>query len=225
MNSYIYRQSCWPRGDFRIKEIVQFLKLVEEAFGCEFLYDDRGRPVDLTESEIRKIFERAVDKVFPSLGATEDFFTISPFKRDDDTVRVEIHTGTYPDKPFVDEFDIDIGEARKVPDLSYFERSIEIVRPFEAFLAEDENEDQLDTYDRFQEIGFDRPTIIRGFHYLDASMVETLGGFDYVLEAPAWSVERFCDGVLIQLMAVLFDSYNSAHLRVQENVMDFFALW
>ena len=56
-------------------------------------------------------------------------------------------------------------------------------------------------------------------------MVQVIGGFDYVLKAPAWSVDKFCDGVLIQLMAVLFDSSNSAHIRVQENVMDYFNLW
>ena len=136
MNSYIFRQSCRPRGDFRIKELLQFLRLVEEAFRCEALYDGRGKPIDLTEPNLRRIIQRAVDKVFPSLGAAEEFFTISPLKRDNNTVRIEIQTGTYPDRPVVDSYDLSIGEARKVPDLSHLKRSIKIFRPFEAFLAE-----------------------------------------------------------------------------------------
>jgi hypothetical protein len=225
MNSYTFRQRCRPRGNYRIKEIIKFLKLAEEAFQCESLYDVRGNPIDLTEPQVRGIMEKAVDKRFPGLGAIEEFFTIPPRKRHSGTVRVEISTGTHPDKPFVDWYDLHMGQASKVPDLAYFKRSIKIFRPFEAFLAEDENEFKLDAHGRLQETRFRKPEIIRGFHYLDAGMVQTLGGFNYVLEAPAWSVDKFCDGVLIQLMAVLFDSSNSAHLRVQENVMDYFNLW
>ena len=59
MNSYTFRLRCRPREDFRIKEIVQFLKLAEEAFRCESLYDGKGSPVVLSEPQIRKIFEKA----------------------------------------------------------------------------------------------------------------------------------------------------------------------
>jgi len=224
MNSYTFRQRCRPSGDFRIRKIVEFLQLMEVTFQCMSLYDSHGDPLELTSKEIRRFMEGAVDKRFPNLGASEEFFTISPLKRDNNTVRIEIHTGTQPDEPFVDSYDLNIGEAWQVPDLSYFERSIEIFRPFEAFLAENKNETALDAHGILQETGFTRPQIIRGFHYLDTEMARSIGGIDYCLEAPAWRVEEFCDGVLIRLVPELFDSTNPRHLQVQKDVMRYFNL-
>jgi len=224
MNTYMFRQRCRPRGDLRVKEIIRFLELVEETFKCMSLYDRRSQPLVLTTSEIGRILEKRIDKVLPSVGATEDFYTIPPAKRDDDTIAIEIHTGTQPDQPLVDSYNLNIGESWKVPNLFYFERSIEIFRPFEAFLAENKNETALDAHGILQETGFKRPQIIRGFHYLDAEMARSIGGIEYCLEAPAWRVERFCDGVLIQLIPVLFDSTNSRHLQVQKDVMRYFDL-
>ena len=154
-----------------------------------------------------------------------DFFSVPPGKRDDNTVRFEIHTGTHPDKIFIDFYDISIGEGRKVPDLSYFERSIQILKPFEAFLSEFDNEDALDSYDRQQAIPkFDKPALIRGFHYLDEGMARSIGGIDYCLKAPAWKVERFCEGVLIRLVPGLFDPENPEHLKIQRQAMKYFKL-
>jgi len=197
---------------------------MEVTFQRMSLYDSDGEPVELTSKEIRRFMEEAVDKRFPSLGASVEFFTISPLKRDNNTVRIEICTGTHGGEPFIDSCDLSIGGPWKVPDLSYFEQSIKILRPFEAFLAEDENEYQLDAHGILQTTRFKKPEIIRAFHYLDAEMARSIGGIEYCLEAPAWRVERFCDGVLIQLVPVLFDSTNSRHLQVQKDVMRYFKL-
>ncbi|MBM4328495.1 MAG: hypothetical protein FJ118_15190 [Deltaproteobacteria bacterium] len=226
MNTYVFRQLCRPRGDFRIDEVIDFLHLIKEAFRCPVLYDSRDRPVDLTGSGLQKIFEKKTDKLFPSIGATLDFFTIQPRKRDDNTVRIEIHTGTQPDEIFVDTYDLSIGERSKLPDFDYFEKCIEIFRPFEACLEETENEYKLDAYDRQQAIPkFDRPAIIRGFHYLDEGMARSIGGIDYCLKAPAWHVERFCEGVLIELVPGPFDTDNPEHLKIQKEAMEYFDLF
>jgi len=83
----------------------------------------------------------------------------------------------------------------------------------------------LDAYDRQQAIPkFDRPAIIRGFHYLDEFMSRSVGGIDYCLRAPAWNVQRFWNGVLIELVPGLFDSTNPEHLRIQEMAMKYFGL-
>jgi len=225
MNSYMFRQTCRPRGDFRINELTEFLHLVKEAFGCSALYDSKSNPLDLTASKLRETVERGVDKIFPSIGATLDFFTIAPRKWDKNTVRIEIHTGTHPDKIFVDSYDLAIGEARKVPDFDLFEKSIKIFRPFEAYLEEGQNESKLDAYGRQQAIPkFDKPAIIRGWHYLDKGMARSIGGIHYCLNAPAWRVRRFLDGVLIELLPVPFDSSNPEHVEIQEEAMAYFGL-
>jgi hypothetical protein len=223
MNRYSFSQGCRPQGDFRVEEVTEFLHLFKEGFGCSSLYDSRNRPVDLTESGLRRIFKKEVDERFRALGVNVDFFTIPPDRRDDNTARIEIHTGTYPEKPFIDSYDIVIGDSRKVPDFSRFERSVEILRPFEGYISESLNESAWNTYDRQQAIPkFDKPAIIRGWHYLDEGMAQSIGGIRHCLKAPAWHVERFCEGVLIQLVPGLFDSDDSEHLDIQKAVMEYF---
>jgi hypothetical protein len=198
---------------------------MKEAFRVPQLYDKRNKPVHLTPSDLHTIFQKKLSKPFPDLGADVDLFSILPGKRDDNTVRFEIHTGTHADKNFIDTFDIAIGETEKVPDLSYFEKSIEILKPFEAFLAEFNNEDDLDSYDRQHAFPrFDKPAIIRGFHYMDEPLARSIGGINYCLKAPAWKVERFCEGVLIRLVPGLFDPNNPEHLKIQRQAMKYFKL-
>jgi hypothetical protein len=225
MASYTLWQRCRPRGDFRIEEIIDFLNLMKKAFRFSVLYDKRDRPVQLAPPDLHSMFQKNINKHFPDVGADVDFFSIPPGIRDRNTVRFEIHTGTHPDKIFIDFYDISIGERRQVPDLSYFEKSIEILKPFEAFLSEFSNEIALDWYDRQQAIPkFDKPAIIRGFHYLDEGMARSIGGINHCLKAPVWKVERFCEGVLIHLVPGLFDPENPDHLKIQKQAMKYFEL-
>jgi hypothetical protein len=205
--------------------VLEFLDLMKEAFGCRALFDSHNRPVDLTEAGLRRVFEKAAKRLLPGLGASQDIFTIPPDNRDKNTVRIEIHTGASPTKIFIDSYDISMDVKRKVPDFDYLERSIEIFKPFEAFLAEDANETRLDAFNRQQAIPkFDKPAIIRGFHYLDKDMARSIGGIKYCLKAPAWQVKRFREGVLIELVPGRFDSSNPEHLEIQEDVMIYFNL-
>jgi len=225
MNSYMFRQGCRPVGDFRILQIIEFLNLMKKAFRIDAWYDDRNRPVDTSHDYLYPMFQKRIDKVFPGIGVNKDFFSIPPRNRDDNTVRFEIHTGTHPEEIFIDSYDISIGAARLVPNCSYLRRSIQIFQPFEAYVAESRNEDFLDAYNREQAIPkFDKPAVIRGFHYLDEGIARSIGGIDYCLKAPAWKVERFCQGVLIQLVRGLFDSDNPEHLRIQKKTMQYFGL-
>jgi hypothetical protein len=225
MNSYSFNQGCRPRGDYRIDEIIEYFELMKEAFRFPVLYDKNNKPVEVTAGVLHKAFERKINKEFPSIGVNVDFFSIPPVKRDVNTVRFEIHTGTHPDEIFIDSYDISIGYSRKVPDFDYFEKSIEIFRPFEAYISEFKNESALDAYNRQQAIPkFDKPAIIRGFHYLDKDMARSIGGIKYCLNAPAWQVKRFCEGVLIELVPGPFDSTNPEHLKIQEDAMAYFNL-
>jgi hypothetical protein len=223
MNSYTFEQYCRPRRDLRVDETLDFLILMKEAFRFPRLYDRTDLPIELGVSVLRAIFQKEINKRSPGIGSDVDFFSIPPRKRDDNTVRFEIHTGTGPEQIFIDTYHISIGAANKVPDFDYFEKSIEIFKPFEAYISEFRNESLMNAYDRQQAIPkFDRPAIIRGWHYLDEGMARSIGGIQCCLKAPAWHVERFCEGVLIQLVPGLFDSDDSEHLAVQEEVMEYF---
>jgi hypothetical protein len=225
MASYTLWQRCRPKGDFGIPEIIKFLNLMKQAFRISELYDKRNRPAHLMPSDLNSRFQKISKKVLPGCGIDIDFFSIPPRNRDDNTVRFEITTGNHPDKIFIDAYNISIGDASKVPDLSYFEKSIQILKPFEAFLSEFDNEVALDSYDRQQAIPeFDKPALIRGFHYLDEGMARSIGGIDHCLKAPAWKVERFCEGVLIRLVPGLFDPENPEHLKIQKQAMKYFKL-
>jgi hypothetical protein len=222
MTSYTFYQWCRPRGDFRIPELVEFLELMIEAFRCRYLYDGRSKPLEITEANLQSLFEKTAAR--QNVGADKDFFTIPPKKRDNNTARIDISTGTQLGKPFIDSYNLSMDKPI-VPNLEYFEKSIEIFKPFEAFLAESKNEDMLDTFDRQQaNPGFVGPVTIRGFHYLDEDMANSIGGIKYCLKAPAWHVEEFCEGVLIWLVPALFDSENSEHLEAQEEVMAYFKM-
>ncbi|MBI5250283.1 MAG: hypothetical protein HY912_12380 [Desulfomonile tiedjei] len=225
MGGYKFEQYCRPRGDYRIRQIIDFLDLMKDAFRCSVLYDDHSRPVDLTEQGLGKIFKKIAERKSPGPGIIEHFFTIDPRKRHPNTVRIEIITGHHPEKVFMDTYNISMDDKRKVPNLDYLEKSIEIFKPFEAYLSENENEFRLDAYGRQQYVPkFDKPTMIRGFHYLDENMARSIGGIKYCLKAPAWNVERFCEGVLIELTPRLFDSNDPEHLEIQKEVMDYFHL-
>ena len=225
MGSYSFDQDCKPRGDFRIKEIIEFLNLMKTAFRFHELYDKNDKPVEVTFTVLDSIFRKNIHKRFPGIGINVDFFSIPPGKRSDNTIRFEIHTGTSPDKSFFDSYDISIGAGRKVPDLTYFQRSIEIFKPCEAYLSEFTNENDLDWYERQQAIpNFDKPALIRGFHYLDRGMANSIGGIDYCLRAPGWKIEKFCGGILIQLVPGLFDTTNPEHLKIQREAMKYFKM-
>jgi hypothetical protein len=222
MTSYSFDQRCRPRGDFRIPELVEFLELMVEAFRCRHLYDGRSKPLEIVEPNLRSLFEKTAAR--QNVGADEDFFTIPPRKRDNNTARIEIHTGTQLGKPFIDFYCVSM-DKHIVPNLEYFEKSIEIFKPFEAFLSESKNERMLDAYNRQRSNpGFVKPATIRGFHYLNEDMANSIGGVDYCLKAPAWHVEEFCEGVLIWLVPALFDSENPEHLEAQEEVMAYFKM-
>jgi hypothetical protein len=225
MAHYFFDQWCRPRRDFRIPDMLDFFDLVKEAFRCPTLYDSRGKPLDLTTARLREILEKKAARLLPATGAVVHFFTMPPRMRDDRTVRIEISTGHDPEEGFIDAYNLSIGEWRKVPNFDYFEKSIELFEPFEAYLSESENEYRLDSFNRQREMpGFTKPAIIRSFHYLDKDMADSIGGIAYCLKAPVWHVEKFCQGVLIELIPGPFDHENPEHRRIQEDVMAYFGL-
>jgi hypothetical protein len=223
MRGYNFDQLCRPSGDFRVPEIVNFLYLVLEAFQISVLYGSDNKAENISEENLEKEFEKEAKKLLPGVGVNMHFFSIPPRKRDLDTIFVQIHSGSEPDGPLIDSFSVSVNEKKLLPNFDYFEKFIKIFKPFEAFLADRDNEFQLDSYNRQRAIPqFSKPAIIRGLHYLDKNMARSIGGINYCLKAPAWHVDRFCEGVLIDLVPGVFDSSNPEDLEAQQDVMAYF---
>jgi hypothetical protein len=115
--------------------------------------------------------------------------------------------------------------APEVPPVEILRKSFEITRPFEAFISEWPSDVKWQTYKRtLEKPRFQKPDAIRGVHYLDRGMADSIGGVDYCLGAPAWKVEEFLDGVLFQLTPDVFDSDCPQHVEAQTAVMEYFGM-
>jgi hypothetical protein len=122
-------------------------------------------------------------------------------------------------------FRIMFNRPRKFPDLSFFRKAVEVVRPFEAFIAVYSNEQELNAYERQrQHLKFDRPATLRWFHYLNAELVSSVGGIRRCLSAPVFKAERICQGVLFQVTKEWFDNSNPEHRDAQLRAMEYLGI-
>jgi hypothetical protein len=158
-------------------------------------------------------------------GAGADIDIFGRLGEGDEYVACEIHTGTRPGEPFIDHYNVDFGSGGLLVGTDEFKAAVRAMRPFEAFLAELNNDDDLEAYDRQQQLGFfTAPAIIRGLHYFDRKLAAPIGGIEHCLKAPASRAEPFLDGVLIQLVDGPFDPMNTDHLRRQQDVMSYLGI-
>jgi hypothetical protein len=221
MHNYIFRQRCHPENRMRERELVSFLKKTEVAFGLTELLDGpSGNTVNLQLVTIRKcLAEKLALTTTPEDGVDLDLFSSDT----EGSVWIRVHTGTRD--LFPDTFHVDFSRCAKLPELSYFRESIDLFRPFEAFIADERNELDLDANGRQRNYpDFERPAIIRWYHYLDAQLAESIGGSTRCLSAPVFKAEAFCDGVLLQLTKQPFDATSRQHLHAQRKVMQYFGL-
>jgi len=142
-----------------------------------------------------------------------------------DFIRFELHCGTHPDEIFVDFFNLDFGPSGPTPTASLVRSGVDALFPFEAFVAELNNEHTMRAHARQNAIpGFSRPAIIRWIHYLDSTLVASIGGVSRCMSAPVAAIHEIQDGILIQLTFDPFDPENQEHLAIQQNAMRHFGL-
>lgn len=213
-------QRCWPSGSFRSSAVAAFLSQLVKACGLSKFEVPSGGDFVPTSEEMEALFQAAARKApFPEAGADLDVH--GRIQGTNEYIRCGLHSGTKPGEPFIDHYNADFGESGLRINANDFRRAVEVMRPFEAFLAELNNEDALDAYTRQQQVGFKAPAIIRSLHYFDERLASQVGGIDHCLQAPAARIERFLDGVLIELVAEPFDPTNAVHLDTQQRVMKY----
>jgi len=223
--SYRYVQRYRPTGNTLKCEVGVFISALLPQLGNPPLFDARGSKIACQESALSELItERLELTQFPECGVDFDLYAGSG---DPETVsRFEFHVGTAIGEIFIDFFALQY--ARGLPpinDEQLVKQLIVIGDPFEAFLGENNNEFELKAKKRQNRIpDFVRPAIIRGLHYLGKNQVENLGGIDACLNAPASSVLRLEEGVLIRLVDGVFDAKNVEHLKKQADVMSYFEM-
>ena len=218
MPHYALDQRCRPAGSLRAEGIAALLSLIKASCGVSGFELAGGQSFTGTPEAIAALLQSIMAKAsVPGAGADVDIFGRLP--NGGDYIACEIHTGTNPGEPFIDHYNIDFGAGGLLVDTSDFKKALLAMRPFEAFLAELNNDDDLDAYGRQQQVGYAAPAIIRGLHYFDRQLAAQIGGLAHCLRAPASKVEPFLEGLLIQLVDEPFDPAKSEHLERQQAVM------
>jgi hypothetical protein len=223
MAHYELVQRCRPIGSYRLKETVAFLSLLRDATEVE-AYELAKRTFEPDEEGLRLLFESLASKSpFPEAGVDVDLYGRMAVSQE--YLRVEIHSGTRPGEAFIDHVNVDLGGNGRGVSETYFRRAIDTLRPFEAYVAELDDEHELDSYGSQQRIvDFNAPAIIRSLHFLDVTLAASVGGIERCLAAPASRVERVLGGVLIRLVNEPFDPRNPTHLGKQREVMEYLGL-
>lgn len=199
--------------------IAKLLSLIKVSCGISAFELAGNRPFAATPEAIDAVLQTVLAKASVS-GAGADIDIFGRLGHGDEYVACEIHTGTSPNEKFIDHYNVDFGASGLLVGISEFRAAVRAMHPFEAFLAELNNDDAMDAYGRQQQLGFfSAPAIIRGLHYFDRRLAAPIGGIEHCLKAPANRVEQFLDGVLIQLVDEPFDPWNPEHLRRQQEVM------
>lgn len=214
MREYQFFQRCHPKGSVRAAHVAQFVKLMSEAFDVRF-WTHRGQRIDTDESAIQPYLQSLIDPQMPGAGIS----LVLASHHEENPILIMIATGA--DEWGREFFDVDFSQRRILPDLLYFRRSIILCTPFEAFIADKMNELDLNSYERQRRFpNFERPAIVRWFHYISSGIVDTLGGVEYCMNTPAFKTEQFCEGVLLQLTETPFDPNNPLHKDIQFRAMN-----
>jgi hypothetical protein len=226
MPNFKYCQRCRPRSDLRTVEILDGLIRIKQTLSISNYFDAEDNQIILSYESLQQRFEKQLSKEpFPEIGVIKSLFSIPPSSQDDLTVSIDIQTGTDKNSKFIDSLNLSLKDEIDTLKISLLKDLIKIFKPFEADLRESFNERNLNSYMRQKAIpDFSRPAIIRWFHYIDLQLVEALGGLEFCLDAPAWKVEEFCEGILFQLCEEVFDPNNSEHLQIQLEVMKYFSM-
>jgi hypothetical protein len=221
MGRYQLVQRCRPLGDYRVPQVLEFLQQAQSMFGIstfvspEFAVETES----LSERSLQQLLDQARQKA-PSPTAGVDLDIHGAVGNTGDLIRFELHCGTHPDGIFVDFFNLDFGRNGPTPTPALVRIGVEALLPFEAFVAELNNEHTMRAYARQNAIpGFSRPAIIRWIHYLDATLVDSVGGVSRCMSAPVAAVHEIQDGILIQLTFDPFDPENQEHLAIQQNAI------
>lgn len=222
MRKYQFTLQCFSRGTIRVADTVKFVRLTQDAFGRSGWTDSDGHVVELAEGPM----ERAIRGGDASTKIAR-FGATWVAKSTGSAIPIVVTVTTGGDQWALNDFTVNFSRTQELPEISYFRHAIELVRPFEAMVLDLDNDDHLRTAGvvtpRMAPHG-SRVASLRWLHYLDRGLAEKVGGLPRCLATPAYRVEPFCDGVLIQLTPEPFDAQNQDHCAAQRRAMQFLGI-
>lgn len=218
MSRFAFTQSCRPRGNLRIDDIVAFMDIMQEAFGVRAWVDPDEQLMAPTGDAIETRLKSG-----NSEADLERFGAILLVKSEGEEASIIVSVGVGGGKWSQNYFNLDFTRSNRMPALQYFEKSIELIRPYEASIVEVDSD--RETRQRLPEKPHsDRPRILQWFHYMNDELVDLVGGTDHCLTAPVFRVQPFCDGLLFQLTEETFDADNPRHQELQLAAMNYLGL-
>jgi hypothetical protein len=229
-NQYTVVHYLPSTGDLRARELHQCLRLLLETFElAPDLFGGSPDPIDWsTPQRLESYLKAKILPDVPEAGADDILLTRPERERDPLTCRFTIHVGSATASPFIDMVRLEINEHLERPSVDFLRESIRILRPFEAYIDERFNMAHIGWFERARAVSprHSHPAFICGTHYFTADKAAPLGGIGHCLNAPAYNVERFADGIWIQLCeSGWLDKDNPNDWRIQQEVMEFFGIW
>ena len=209
MSRFQFTQRCRSNGELRIGDAISFMTLMQEAFQVSSWIDSEDRTVDLVHDSIESALRSKVsDSDFKRFGVTW------VVKSNGNEAPIVLKMAMGGDEWSPNFFTTDFSRTSVLPDLQFFKRAIQSIRPFESFILDENNEREL-RRELSTKPRSEVPLILRWFHYMDSSLVDLVGGVQRCVETPAFKVDPFCDGVLFQLTEAAFEADNPQHKRLQ----------
>ncbi len=222
LNRYKFSMRFPPEANLRVEEVASFLGLMQQAFRVTNWRTGRDEVFEVSTKTVSRYLDEE-GRIRPS--SPGGIITLGPVEG---SYPIMISASTGSSEYVWDFMWVDFHATDPVPDLSYFRRCIESCRPTVAEISHSDNLETLRFSDRAYDQGrkgvSKRPVIINWFHYFNTQMADTFGGVAHCMEIPAYKVEHFCDGILIQLTPEAFNPTSETDLATQRNAMDFLGL-
>jgi hypothetical protein len=222
LNRYKFSMVFPPENDLRIAEVATFLDIMREAFGVSDWRTSGDEIFPITTDQVARYLGAKIRK---NQSKGVGIMTLIP---DEGNYPIMICTSTGSNEYLWDYMEVEFHAADGVPDLFYFARCIEACHPTVAEISHCDNKHALNFAGRSYAQGrlgeSRRPVIISWFHYFDNHIAEEFGGMAHCLRTPAYRVELFCEGILIQLTSNPFDPVSDQDLLAQRKAMQHLGL-
>ncbi len=217
MNGYHFILYCYSTPDLRQSNVAEFVRLTGIGFGEDEWEDSVGR----------HLADRlSVEGSLMAMVSTVGRFGLTWVAKSK-TLRppIVLIIAVGGAKGTLSYFEADFSRRSEFPDDAFFRAAIERIGPYEASVSPEQNGEQLRALIRERGRG-NRSSVksICWLHYLSWELADQLGGEKVLLQMPAFRVERFYKGFLIQLTEKPLDPNNGADLAVQRAAMEYLGL-
>jgi hypothetical protein len=203
---------CNSTGDARSKDIGKFLALCGKEFG-EVSWEDLNGELLADEQAVELSVAFNLPRDFSKFGLTWTVKSTS----EQPPVIVKIAVGGESHVPNF--FTVDCSRRDLVAPVDFMRKSVELVRPYEAFISQRDNERWIRQITRERGAGSnDALKALRRIHYLDKSLVARLGGPNNLTNLAEYDSSPFAEGMLLEAKCSETDLNSPSQLNAMEKL-------